>query len=131
MNQNIQVSSGELGALPARPGQLLDATVVGPTRLSTPAQFEQILLKVDQNGSQVRLKDVAKVELGGQAYEPSGLFDGQPTAAIGINLAPGANQLDVRKAIARGDAQSGAVFPTGFEDRVSGRYHALCPAVAA
>jgi multidrug efflux pump len=100
MNQNVQVSSGELGALPARPGQLLDATVVGPTRLSTPAQFEQILLKVDQNGSQVRLKDVAKVELGGETYEPSGLFNGKPTAAIGINLAPGANQLDVSRAIA-------------------------------
>ena len=99
MNQNVQVSSGELGALPARPGQLLDATMIGPTRLSTPAQFEQILLKVDPNGSQVRLKDVAKVELGGQIYEPSGLFDGLPTAAIGINLAPGANQLDVRNAI--------------------------------
>jgi multidrug efflux pump len=100
LNQNVQVSSGELGALPARPGQLLDATVVGPTRLSTPAQFEQILLKVDQNGSQVRLKDVAKVELGGETYEPSGLYNGKPTAAIGINLAPGANQLDVSRAIA-------------------------------
>ncbi|HET6308964.1 MAG TPA: efflux RND transporter permease subunit, partial [Rhodopila sp.] len=99
MNQNVQVSSGELGGLPAVKGQLLDATVVGPTRLSTPAQFEQILLKVDQNGSRVRLKDVAKVELGGQVYEPSGLFDGLPTAAIGINLAPGANQLEVRAAI--------------------------------
>ena len=131
MNQNVQVSSGELGGLPARPGQLLDATVVGPTRFSTPAQFEHILLKVDPNGSQVRLKDVAKVELGGQVYEPSGLFNGLPTAAIGINLAPGANQLDVRNAIAAEDAQSGAIFPAGPEDRVSGRYHAFRPALAA
>jgi multidrug efflux pump len=115
MNQNVQVSSGELGALPARPGQLLDATVVGPTRLSTPAQFEQILLKVDQNGSQVRLKDVAKVELGGETYEPSGLFDGKPTAAIGINLAPGANQLDVRNAIAAEMHNLERYFPPGLK----------------
>jgi multidrug efflux pump len=115
LNQNVQVSSGELGALPARPRQLLDATVVGPTRLSTPAQFEQILLKVDPNGSQVRLKDVAKVELGGQTYEPSGLYNGKPTAAIGINLAPGANQLDVSRAIGAEMKQLERYFPPGLK----------------
>jgi multidrug efflux pump len=115
LNQNVQVSSGELGALPARPGQLLDATVVGPTRLSTPSQFEQILLKVDENGSQVRLKDVAKVELGGQVYEPSGLFNGLPTAAIGINLAPGANQLDVSRAVAAEMTRLERYFPPGLK----------------
>jgi multidrug efflux pump len=115
MNQNIQVSSGELGALPARPGQLLDATVVGPTRLSSPAQFEQILLKVDQNGSEVRLRDVAKVELGGQTYQPSGLFNGKPTAAIGINLAPGANQLAVASAIYQQMSRLEPYFPPGLK----------------
>jgi multidrug efflux pump len=69
--QNVQVSSGELGGLPARQGQRLDATIIGPSRFETPAQFENILLKVNQDGSQVRLRDVAHVELGAQQYSPT------------------------------------------------------------
>lgn len=59
-NQNIQVSSGEIGGVPETKGQRLDATIIGPTRLNTPEQFEKILLKVNPDGSQVRLKDVVK-----------------------------------------------------------------------
>jgi len=97
--QNLQVTSGELGGLPSPGHQVLDATVVGPSRLSTPREFKQILLKVMPNGAQVRLEDVAKVELGAQVYEPDGLDNGQPTAGLGLNLAPGANQLEVAQKV--------------------------------
>ena len=66
--QNIQVSSGKLGGLPSVAKQRLDATIIGPTRFQTPQEFETILLKVNTNGSQVLLRDVARVELGAQVY---------------------------------------------------------------
>jgi multidrug efflux pump len=113
--QNIQVSSGEVGAVPSTKGQRLDATVIGPTRFTTPEQFDRILLKVNMDGSQVRLKDVATVELGSQTYEPSGRYNGNDSAAIGINLAPGANQLQVAQAI-KAELQALQVyFPYGLE----------------
>jgi multidrug efflux pump len=114
-NQNIQVSSGEIGGLPALKEQRLDATIKGPSRLNTPEQFEKILLKVNPDGSQVRLKDVAKVELGGQVYEPRGGYNGQPSAGLGINLAPGANQLQVANAIHAELKALQPYFPHGFE----------------
>jgi hypothetical protein len=98
-SQNVQVSSGEVGAVPSTKGQRLDATIIGPTRFTTPEQFEEILLKVNPDGSQVRLKDVATVELGSQYYQPRGRFNGNDSAGIGINLAPGANQLQVAQAL--------------------------------
>jgi multidrug efflux pump len=98
-SQNIQVSSGEIGGIPARKGQLLDATVVGPTRFTDPEQFRNILLKVNTDGAQVRLRDVADVELNRQNMSPRALLNGQDTAGIAINLAPGANALEVATAI--------------------------------
>ena len=64
--QNVQISSGQLGGLPAVKGQQLNATIIGKTRLQSAEQFKEILLKVNADGSQVRLKDVADVALGGQ-----------------------------------------------------------------
>src|SRR5690606_17448856 len=66
--QNVQVSSGQLGGLPTREGVQLTASVIGKTRLQTPEQFENILLKVNADGSQVRLRDVADVELGSESF---------------------------------------------------------------
>ena len=114
-NQNVQVSSGEVGAVPSTKGQLLAATIIGPTRFTTPEQFEEILLKVNPDSSQVRLKDVATVELGSQYYQPSALFNGNDTAAIGINLAPGANQLQVAQAVKAELKALQAYFPHGLE----------------
>src|SRR5471030_2466383 len=67
--QNIQIASGELGGLPQVAGQQLNATIIGPTRLNTPAQFGAILLKVNPDASQVRLRDVARIELGSENYQ--------------------------------------------------------------
>ena len=85
--QNVQVSSGELGGVPARKGQRLDATIIGPSRFDRPEQFENILLKVNQDGSQVRLRDVARVELGAQACTPTSLYNGEPASALALKLA--------------------------------------------
>ena len=97
--QNVQISSGQLGGLPALPGQQLNATIIGKTRLQTAEQFGDILLKVNNDGSQVRLKDVARVALGGQDYSINAQFNGKPASGIAIKLATGANALDTAKAI--------------------------------
>ena len=97
--QNVQVASGELGGLPAVPGQRLDALINGPSEFSSPNQFRNILLKVEASGAQVRLGDVAKVELGPQSYSINALYNGMPAAAMGLQLSPGANQLSTEKAV--------------------------------
>ncbi len=98
-SQNVQISSGQLGGLPASPGTQLNATIIGKTRLQTPEQFGEILLKVNRDGSQVRLRDVAKIELGGENYSISAQFNGKPASGMAIKLATGANALDTAKAI--------------------------------
>jgi multidrug efflux pump len=97
--QNVQVASGTVGALPAVPGQRLTATLIGPSYLATPAQFGAILLKVNSDGSQVRLRDVARVELDAQSYDVSSRYNGQPAAGIGIQLASGANAVATAEAV--------------------------------
>jgi multidrug efflux pump len=98
-SQNIQVPSGELGSLPAVKGQRLDALVNGPTELSDPSQFDNILLKVETSGAQVRIKDVGTAELGPQSYSVNSQYNGYPASAMGLKLTPGANQLDTEKAV--------------------------------
>ena len=97
--QNVQVSSGQLGALPAAGNQQLNATITSQTRLQTAEQFEDILLRTETDGSQVRLRDVAKVELGSENYSNISRFNGKPAAGLAIKLATGANALDTVKAI--------------------------------
>ncbi len=113
--ENIQVSSGELGGLPASRGQRLDATIIGPTRYETPEQFENILLKVNLNGSQVLLKDVARVELGAQVYSPTARINHAPAAAIALKLAAGANQLATESAVRAQLAALQPYFPPGLQ----------------
>ncbi|NUA27018.1 efflux RND transporter permease subunit [Cupriavidus basilensis] len=97
--QNVQVAGGSLGGTPSVPGQMLQATITEATLLQTPAQFGNILLKVNTDGSQVRLRDVARIELGGENYNFDTKYNGQPTAAFGIQLATGANALATAKAV--------------------------------
>ncbi|WP_454726606.1 MULTISPECIES: efflux RND transporter permease subunit [Cupriavidus] len=97
--QNVQVAGGSLGGTPSVPGQMLQATITEATLLQTPEQFGNILLKVNTDGSQVRLKDVARIELGGETYNFDTKYNGQPTAAFGIQLATGANALNTAKAV--------------------------------
>ena len=113
--ENVQVASGELGALPATPGQQLNATIIGPSYLQTPEQFGRILLRADPGGAQVRLRDVARVELGNENYATSTKFNGSPSAAIAVNLAPGANALATDTAVRETLARLRPSFPTGIE----------------
>src|SRR5579872_2288499 len=92
--QNIQVASGELGGEPAIAGQQLNATIIGPTYLRTPDQFGQILLRVQPNGSQVRLRDVARIGLSGENFQTIQEWNGNPAAGFVIKLASGANALE-------------------------------------
>ena len=113
--QNVQVSAGELGAQPTVPGQQLDATVTAQSRLETPEQFKNIVLKTTTDGAIVRLKDVARVELGAQSYAVVSRMNGHPAAGIAIQLAPGANALKTADAV-KATAQSlSSTFPPGMK----------------
>ncbi|MBM7343611.1 efflux RND transporter permease subunit [Pantoea coffeiphila] len=92
--QNVQVSSGKLAGLPSVEGAKFSATIVGKTRFQKVAQFENILLKVNPDGSQVRIRDVGGVDLGPQDYSISATYNGKPSAGIALRLASGANVLD-------------------------------------
>ncbi|ATL93206.1 hydrophobe/amphiphile efflux-1 family RND transporter [Aeromonas sp. CU5] len=97
--QNAQVAFGKLGGTPSVNDQQFTATIMGQTRLSTVEQFNDILLRVNQDGSKVRLKDVARVELAGESYDAEALYNGQSTAAVAIKLATGANALDTAEKV--------------------------------
>ncbi|WP_296180040.1 efflux RND transporter permease subunit [Pseudomonas sp. UBA1879] len=113
--QNVQVSSGQIGGLPAVKGQQLNATIIGKTRLQTAEQFGNILLKVNQDGSQVRLKDVASIGLGGENYSVDAQFNGKPASGLAIKLATGANALDTSKAIRDTMSRLEPFFPPGMK----------------
>lgn len=111
--QNIQVSTGSLGQLPAVPEQALTATIVTNTRINTVHEFEDIVLRTDSNGTSVRLKDVAKVELGAEDYSRSVKLNGKPAVGIGIKLAPGDNALDTVKRVKARMNELATNFPAG------------------
>jgi hydrophobe/amphiphile efflux-1 (HAE1) family protein len=113
--QNVQVASGEIGGLPAVQGQRLNATIIGPQRLQNVEQFKRILLKVNTNGSQVLLRDVASVELGPETYSVNTKYNGQPAAGLAVKLAPGANALDTAKAVQETVEQLRPFFPPGLD----------------
>ena len=112
--QNVQIPSGELGGLPSAPGQELNATVIGPSRLQTPEEFGAILLRVNPDGSQVRLRDVARVELGGEIYSLEGKYNGNPASGLAVKLATGANALDTAKAVHATMEKLKPLFPPGL-----------------
>ncbi|WP_166221056.1 efflux RND transporter permease subunit EmhB [Pseudomonas atagonensis] len=114
-SQNVQVSSGQLGGLPALPGQQLNATIIGKTRLQTAEQFKAILLKVNPDGSQVRIGDVADVGLGGENSSIAAQFNGKPASGLAVKLANGANALDTAKALRKTIDDLKPFFPQGME----------------
>ncbi|WP_322028098.1 efflux RND transporter permease subunit [Burkholderia sp. BCC1977] len=98
-NQNVQLSVGELGGAPATDSQAINATISSSSLLTTASQFGDILLRVNSDGSRVRLKDVARVEVGGDSYDTSSRLDGKPAAAVAVKLSTGANAMAVAKAV--------------------------------
>lgn len=113
--QNAQVAAGQLGGAPAVKGQQLNASIIAQTRLSSPEQFGNILLKVNSDGSQVRLHDVAKIARGGENYNFVVKINGKPASALGIQLASGANALDTANAIRSKIASMQSHFPRGLK----------------
>jgi hydrophobe/amphiphile efflux-1 (HAE1) family protein len=97
--QNAQVASGQLGQLPVSGNQQLNAVVTSQSRLQTPEQFRNIVLKSSQGGATVYLKDVARVEMGQDNYAVSARWNGAPSAGLAIKLAPGSNALNTAKAV--------------------------------
>lgn len=113
--QNAQVAFGKLGGTPSVEDQQFTATIMGQTRLSTVEQFNDILLRVNQDGSKVRLKDVARVELAGESYDADALYNGQSTAAVAIKLATGANALDTAEKVRAKLNELADYFPANME----------------
>ncbi len=113
--QNVQVAAGELGAQPAIVGQMLNATLVTDSRLSTPEEFREILLRANPDGSTVRLKDVARIELGGASYARAAFVNGQPAAPIGIKLSPSGNAVETAALVRERMEQLALYFPAGME----------------
>ena len=113
--QNAQVSAGQFGGNPAVPGQQLNATITAQTRLQTPEEFAAIILRVTPEGAQVRLGDVARVDLAGESFEVESFYNGKPTAAMGIRLASGANALATADAIRARLDELAPYFPEGLE----------------
>ncbi|MDI9220797.1 efflux RND transporter permease subunit [Pantoea sp. EA-12] len=113
--QNTQIAAGQLGGTPPVPGQQLNASIIAQTRLTSTDEFGNILLKVNQDGSQVRLRDVAKIELGGENYEIIARYNGKPASGIGIKLATGANALDTAKAVKDELGKLQPFFPAGMK----------------
>ncbi|ABD87428.1 efflux RND transporter permease subunit [Rhodopseudomonas palustris] len=111
--QNTQVSAGQLGGLPARAGQQLNATVTARSRLQTAEQFRNIILKSATDGSLVRLNDVAEVELGAESYTTSAAYNGMPAAGLAVNLATGANAISTAEAVQSTIARLSTTFPQG------------------
>ncbi|WP_414442961.1 efflux RND transporter permease subunit [Burkholderia sp. 22PA0106] len=112
--QNVQIAGGQIGGTPAVPGTVMQATITEQTLLQTPEQFGNILLKVNQDGSQVRLKDVAKLSLGGENYNFDTKYNGQPTAGLGIQLATNANALQTANAVRAKIDELSKYFPHGL-----------------
>ncbi|MGY2796999.1 multidrug efflux pump [Ewingella americana] len=113
--QNNQIAAGQLGGTPPVPGQQLNSSIVAQTRLKSADEFGKIILKVNPDGSQVRLKDVAKIQLGGENYDVVARFNGQPAAGLGIKLATGANALDTASSVKETLGKLQSFFPAGLK----------------
>ena len=98
-NQNTQVTAGSLGALPTDDSQALQLTLKTNGRLSDVKEFENIIIRSNMDGSNIRLKDVARVELGAQSYSNLGLVNGKPSAIIMVSQLPDANIINMSKAV--------------------------------
>ena len=113
--QNNQIASGQLGGTPSLSNQQLNASIIAQTRLKDPKEFGLIQLKVLSNGAKVLLRDVARIELGGENYNIIARYNGKPAAGLGIKLATGANALDTADAVEVQMAKLRPYFPHGLK----------------
>ncbi len=111
--QNSQAAGGALGDLPLAEGIEINAPLETQGRFSTPEEFAEIILRANPNGSAVRLRDVARVELGAENYTARSELNGQPAAGLAVQLAPDANALDTADAVKQRMAELESGFPEG------------------
>ena len=116
--QNAQFAAGKVGQSPTGGAQEMVYTLTTQGRLSDPKQFEEVIVRADANGSAVRLKDVARVELGSKDYDFIGRVNGKPATLVGIFLQPGANALAVADEVNRTMAGLAERFPPGLKHSV-------------
>ncbi|MFC0102624.1 efflux RND transporter permease subunit [Sphingopyxis terrae] len=112
--QNSEVAAGEVGGTPAPEGQMLNATVTAQSRLQTPEEFENIVLKTLPDGSTVRIRDVARVEVGAENYGTIVRINGHPGAGISISLSPGSDALETADRVKTRVAELAQDFPDGL-----------------
>ncbi|MFP1679852.1 efflux RND transporter permease subunit [Alloalcanivorax sp. C16-2] len=115
--QNVQASLGQVGGEPAPDGMALEYTLTAQGSLSDPESFENIVIRSDPDGGIVRLRDVGRVELGARSYSASALLNGQQTAMLSINQAPGSNAVDTAAGVRAELQRLAATFPEDFEYR--------------
>ena len=117
--QNAQVAVGQLGGAPSIQGQALNATVTAQSLLQTPEQFSNIFLKNTASGAQVRLGDVARIELGADNYQFISKYNGKPAGGVAIKLSTGANALDTAAAVEERLKQLRPNYPAGLKDELA------------
>src|SRR4030095_8694641 len=113
--QNAQVAAGALGDLPGMPGQLLNATIMAQSRLQTPEPFGAMLLRVNNDGARVVLRDVARVELGSETYTTYARYNGKPASGMAIRPASGANALETVAEVRKKVEELSTFFPPGMK----------------
>ena len=111
--QNVQFAAGSIGADPAPEGQMFTATVSTEGRFSSPDQFQDIILRADSEGTTVRLRDVARIDIGPSGYGFDTQFNGKPVGAFAVQLLPGANALNVATAVRTKMDELQPTFPQG------------------
>jgi HAE1 family hydrophobic/amphiphilic exporter-1 len=112
---NVEISAGQFGGAPAVPGQRLNASIIVQSMLKTPEEFSNIPLRINSDGSVIRIKDVGRAELGTEAYDIESFHNGRPSAAMGIRLAAGANALDTANSIKKKLEEMSRYFPPGMK----------------
>ncbi|WP_372957446.1 efflux RND transporter permease subunit [Marinobacter sp.] len=113
-SQNAQFAAGRIGAEPAPEGQAFTYSVSVPGRMESTEEFGNIILRSDEDGASLRLKDVARIELGAQNYDFDATFNGEPTVPVGVYLQPGANALDAADAVREAMEDISSRFPEGL-----------------
>src|SRR5687767_9347782 len=116
--QNLLAPAGRIGASPSPKEQQFTFTVSAPGRLVLPEEFENIIIRENADGSQIRIKDVGRAELGAQGYDAFGRLDAKPAGAMAIYLIPGANQLEASKAIYETMKRSKELFPADLDYKI-------------
>ena len=121
--QSQQVAAGQVGAPPAPPGRRSSTRSMSTAGSTTPSEFEDIIVKTGSNGDVTRVRDVGRVELGAQTYSQMFTLNDKPAAGIGVFQSPGANALEVEKAVEKQDGGAGAAISAGLDYDDAVRHH--------